>query len=165
MTMTVFLPLKHRLHAALMTSALTLAPAFAQATEAQVQVQLNDYDGDRAYFSLYLVNAEGRYHSTLWVSGDDEKWYPDLAAWWKYLSRAPQELDAITGASTGAGERANLTVEIAPELIDAGYRLRVESAVEDALNPTVDAEIDLSAAKAGEKAAGTGYVRFIRYKF
>ena len=163
--MTVSILKKHRLFAACLTSTLALAPAFAQATEAHVQVQLNDYDGERAYFSVYLVNPEGRYQSTLWVSGDEEKWYPDLAAWWKYLSRAPQELDAITGASTGAGERANLTLEIAPEFIDAGYKLRVETAVEDALNHTVDAEIDLSAAKSGEKAAGTGYVRFIRYKF
>lgn len=139
-------------------------PIQAMAAQVRVLVQLNNYEGEKAYFSLYLVSPDARYEQTLWVSGDEEKYFPDLPRWWKYLSRKPQPLDAITGASTAGGDRSILKLEIADELIDAGYRLRVETAVEDLENYDSDVEVDLSRSNAGEKIPGTGYVRFISFK-
>lgn len=153
--------------AALLATTFLIAPGSmhnVQAAEAKIMVQMNNYEGEEAYFSLYLIDPDGRYDQTLWVSGDEEKYHPDLPRWWKYLARKPQEIDAITGASTAAGDRSIITIEIADELIDAGYRLRVETAVENLSNYSEDVEVDLSAAAAGEKIPGTGYVRFIRYK-
>lgn len=137
----------------------------AEAKEATVLVQLNNYVGDEAYFALYLVNPEGRYEHTLYVSGPEERWYPDMPRWWKYLSRKPQELDAITGASTAAGDRSIVKLEIADELFNAGYKLRVETAVEDLENHSVDVEAELSTDLLGKRIAGIGYVRELRVKF
>ncbi|MCZ4272514.1 DUF2271 domain-containing protein [Maritalea porphyrae] len=150
--------------ALLFGAALGIAPR-AEAKEATVLVQLNNYVGDEAYFALYLVNPEGRYERTLYVSGPEERWYPDMPRWWKYLSRKPQDIDAITGASTAAGDRSIVKVEIADELFNAGYKLRVETAVEDLENHSADVEAELSADLIGKRVAGTGYVRELRVKF
>lgn len=149
--------------AGLMAGGLSL-PMRVQAKEIRLLVQLNNYEGENAYFALYLINPEGRYAQTLWVSGDEEKYFPDLPRWWKYLSRAPQGLDAITGASTAGGDRNILKLEIADEFINTGFKLRVETAVEEHENYDVDVEFDLSEDTAGQKIPGTGYVRFINFK-
>jgi hypothetical protein len=136
----------------------------AHADEAIVVVQLNEYVGPGAYFQLYLVDPEGRFDRTLWVSGDDKLWWPDSKRWYGYFSRAPEEIDAVTGASTAAGSRTVMRVEIDPALIDAGYTLRVETAVEEAENYQADAEVPLTRANERAKTPGTGYVRYIRYR-
>ena len=143
--------------------ALTAANA-AYAEKATVLVQMNEH-ADEAYFALYLVNPEGRYEKTLWVSGDIPRWYPDLNRWFRYLSRNPQELDAITGASTGAGDRAIIQLDIDETLINAGYSMRVETVVEDRENYFEDVEVDLTSDGQRARTPGTGYVRYIRYKF
>ena len=137
----------------------------ATAAEATFLVQLNDYEGDDAYFSLYLLDPSDRYVRTLWVSGDDARWYEDMPRWWKYVGRAPQDLDAVTGASTAAGDRSIIRIEVEDELLDAGYKVRVETAVEDKENHPVDVEAALDSAQAGERIPGTGYVRYIRYQW
>lgn len=144
-------------------SALTLATT-AMADEAVVLVQMNEYSGPEAYFHLYLVNPEGKFDHTLWVSGPDKIWWPDSKRWFGYTSAAVENLDAITGASTPSGARAVMRVEIDPALIDTGYKLRVETSVENADNVQQDAEVDLTAANQRVKTPGTGYVRYIRYK-
>jgi hypothetical protein len=144
-------------------SVLTLTSA-AAAEEAIVLVQLNEYIGPEAYFSLYLVNPEGKYDRTLWLSGPERIWWPDTKRWFGYFSRNPADVDAITGASTPAGARAVMRIDLDPELVDAGYRLRVETSVENADNVQVDAEVDLTSDNQRIKMPGTGYVRYIRYK-
>ena len=135
------------------------------AAEATFLVQLNDYQGEDAYFSLYLVDPNGRYVRTLWVSGEDDRWYQDMPRWWKYVGRAPQDLDAVTGASTASGDRSIIRIDVEDELLDAGYAVRVETAVEDQENHAVDVETALESAQAGERIPGTGYVRYIRYQW
>jgi hypothetical protein len=142
-----------------------LLPHVATAEEATFLVQLNDYEGEGAYFSLYLIDPSDRYVRTLWVSGDDAEWYEDMPRWWKYVGRAPQELDAITGASTAAGDRAVVRVELESEILDAGYSVRVETGVEDLENHPVDVQAPLETAQQGERIEGTGYVRYLRYQW
>ncbi|HBQ37132.1 MAG TPA: DUF2271 domain-containing protein [Rhodobacteraceae bacterium] len=164
--MTISLSGIRNVAAAIGVSTLALFAAEpALAKKAIVLVQLNAYEGDEAYFSLYLVNPEGRYEKTLWVSGPDEEWYPDLQRWWRYLSRAPQELDAITGASTAGGDRSIIHLDLDESLIDAGYSLRVETSVEDQDNHFEDAQVELTTDGQRARTAGMGYVRYIRYKF
>lgn len=155
--------LARRLTLAASFSVLLSTPLYAE--EATVLIQLNDYTGKSAYFSLYLVDAEGRYQRTLWVSGTDVRYHPDMPRWWRYISRAPQDIHALTGASTAAGDRAVIKIDLEPGLIDSGYRLRVETAVEDQATYPDDAEVDLTQAAQGEKIAGTGYVRYIRFQW
>ena len=54
-----------------------LVTAAEVAEEATFLVQLSDYDGDEAYFSLYLVSPDNLFIRTLWVSGNEERWYSD----------------------------------------------------------------------------------------
>lgn len=148
-----------------LTAGLGLLPQVAAAVEATFLVQLNDYVGDEAYFSLYLIDSSGRYVRTLWVSGDEERWYEDQPRWWKYLGRAPQDLDAITGASTPPGDRTVIRINLEDDILDAGYQVRVDTSVEDQHNFPLDVETPLQAAQHGQKIPGTGYVRYLRYQW
>jgi Predicted periplasmic protein (DUF2271) len=148
----------------LASTVLGMAPA-AMAREADMMVQMTNYEGKPAYFALYLVDPSGRYVRTLWVSGKDAKYQADLPRWSKYLSRAPQALDAITGASTGNGDRAMLKLELDDAELNAGYKLRVETAVEDQKTFPADVEAELADGQQGTKLPGTGYVRFVRFKW
>lgn len=136
----------------------------ARAEDATILVQLNEYDGDEAYFALYLVNPEGKYERTLWLSGPEKIWWPQTARWWGYFSRNPEEVDAITGASTPSAGRAVIRVALDPAWIDAGYSLRVETSVDQQENYQQDAEVALTHENERVKTPGTGYVRYIRYK-
>jgi hypothetical protein len=155
-----------RLRGMFLASAATLALSTfaAMAEEAVVVVQLNEYVGDEAYFALYLVNPEGKYEKTLWLSGPEKVWWPQTARWFGYFSRNAEDVDAITGASTPSGSRAVMRLDIDPKLIDAGYTLRVETSVDQQENYQQDAEVALTHANERVKTPGTGYVRYIRYK-
>lgn len=161
----------HGLLARLKSSAAALAtcailfPGIAAAENATFLVQLNDYEGDEAYFSLYLVGPDNRFVRTLWVSGDEERWYADQPRWWKYVGRAQEDLSAVTGASTAPGDRSVIRIELEPEVLDAGYSVRVDTSVEDQSNFPTDVETVLTSEAHGDKIPGTGYVRYLRYKW
>lgn len=156
-------PLKALLLASVALLGLSAAPS-AVAAESTVVVALDDYDGPEAYFSVYLVDPAGKYARTLWLSGPERVWWPDTKRWFGYFSRNPQDVDAITGASTAAGTRRVLKLDLDPAVIDAGYKIRVETSVEGGKNHQTDVEVDLTHANERVKTAGTGYVRYIRYK-
>lgn len=145
-------------------SALSLA-APALSREVTVQVQMTEYDGEEAYFALYLTDPDGRYLRSLWVSGPEQKYHKDLARWWRYAGRSDEDFDAITGASTASGGRAKLRIDLSDEELAGGYGLTLETAVEDQRNIPQDAQIALSEDMKGQKVDGQDYVRFIRYKW
>jgi hypothetical protein len=60
----------------------------ATAKDAAFLVLLNDYDGDAAYFSLYLVAPINRFVRTLWVCGAQERWC-------KYVGRAQENCSPL----------------------------------------------------------------------
>ncbi len=140
-------------------------PGIASAEKATFLVQLNEYKGHNAYFALYLIDPDNRFVRTLWASGDEERWYPDLPRWWKYVGRAQEDLSAVTGASTAPGDRSVIRIELEPEVLDAGYSVRVDTAVEDQSNFPTDVETVLAPEAQGDKIPGTGYVRYLRYKW
>ena len=154
-----------RLRGYLLAGVASLALTSAvRAENAVVLVQLNEYVGDEAYFALYLVNPEGRYEKTLWLSGDEKIWWPQTTRWFGYFSRTAEAVDAVTGASTASGARAVMRLEIDPQYIDAGYTLRVETSVDGQENYQQDAEVALTTGNQRIKTPGTGYVRYIRYR-
>jgi hypothetical protein len=148
----------------LVTFSLLILSLSAQAQNAVVLVQLNEYKGPEAYFHLYLVSPKGKFEKTLWVSGPDKIWWPDSKRWFGYHSRARENIDAVTGASTAAGARTVMQVEIDKRYINAGYKLRVETSVENADNVQTDSEVELTYENQRKKTPGTGYVRYLRYK-
>ena len=53
-------------------------------------LQMSNYMGEGAYIVVSLVNAKGEYEKTLYVMGDDKKWYKTLKEWHKFYSKKPK---------------------------------------------------------------------------
>lgn len=145
-----------------MAGALAL-PVFAEARPVTLTTQLKNYGGEGAYLALYLTDAQGRYHSTLWVAGKKAKYYRHLADWARGSGMSASALDGVTGASVGSGRSLKVTADIADALIDAGYQIRIDSAVEDGRDNRADIIAQLTKQGAGKLVAGRGYISSFRY--
>ncbi len=124
---------------------------------------MSNYMGDGAYVVVSLINPKGEYEKTLYVMGDDKKWYNSLKEWYKFYAKKPQNLSAITGASVTGGDRSVTTFEIEDAKLNKGYKLRFESAVEDQKYNVTDLEIPLTTEGLTEKSEGTGYIRYVKF--
>ena len=138
-------------------------PAIGQARPVTLTTQLKNYSGDGAYLAIYVTDAKGVYKKTLWVSGKKAKHYKNLRDWARGSGLRPSEYDGVSGASVGNGRMLKVTVELADALIDAGYEIRVDSAVEDGRDNPADVRTPLTTAGAGKPAAGRGYIKSFTY--
>ncbi len=125
-------------------------------------VQMVNYSGEGAYVVISLINPQGEYEKTLYVQGDDEEWYHDISEWWRFFSKKHPNIDAITGATVGGGERAIHVIEIEDSKIDAGYSIRFETAVEDQEYYVDDVEFLLTSENVKSKQEGKGFIRYVR---
>jgi hypothetical protein len=154
---------------ALVILALTFArPAttFAQATgtsKYKCMIQMTNYMGEGAYIVISLINSKGAYEKTLYVLGPDKKWYNSIKEWHKFQSKKPANISAITGASVTGGDRSVNVIEIENSKINAGYKIRFESAVEDKDYHVKDLEMPLTTEALSAKTDGTGYIRYVRF--
>jgi hypothetical protein len=140
-------------------------PNFAQAQTSKYRcmIQMTNYMGEGAYLVISLIDPKGQYEKTLYVLGPDKKWYNSLKEWNAFYKKKPTNLSAITGASVTGGDRSVNVVEIETSKIDAGYKLRFESAVEDQKYHVKDLEIPLTTQALSDKSEGTGYIRYVRF--
>ena len=130
-----------------LTSALICLISFqanAQTSKYKCMLQMANYMGEGAYIVVSLVNANGDYEKTLYVMGDDKKWYKSLKEWNKFQTKKNEDISAKTGASVTGGDRSITTIEIDNSKINKGYKLRFESAVEDQKYYVSDLEIPLT---------------------
>jgi hypothetical protein len=134
----------------------------AQTSKYKCMLQMSNYMGEGAYIVVSLVNAKGNYEKTLYVMGDDKKWYNTLKEWHKFNSKKPANISAKTGASVTGGDRSMTTIEIEDAKINKGYKLRFETAVEDHKYYAADLEIPLTTEGIAEKTEGKGYIRYVR---
>lgn len=154
---------------AVLSMVLTLAhPAetFAQNTETskyKCMIQMTNYIGEGAYIIISLVNSKNAYDKTLYVLGPDKKWYNSIKEWHKFQSKKKANISAITGASVTGGDRSVNVIEIETSKIDAGYKLRFETAVEDKNYYVKDLEIPLTTETLAGKNDGTGFIRYVRF--
>ena len=125
-------------------------------------LQMSNYMGEGAYIVVSLINAKGDYEKTLYVMGDDKKWYKSLKEWHKFYSQKPTDISAKTGASVTGGDRSMTTLEIEDSKINKGYKLRFETAVEDQKYNVTDIEVPLSTEGIADKTEGKGYIRYVR---
>lgn len=151
-----------------LTSALCLAgvlalPVWAQARPVTLTTQLKSYSGDGAYMAIYVTDAAGHYKKTLWVAGEKTKYYKHLRDWARGSGMKASEFDGVSGASVGSGRSLKVTVELADALIDAGYEIRVDTAVEDQRDNAAEVRVPLTLQNKGKPAAGTGYVKSFTY--
>jgi hypothetical protein len=144
---------------------LGIACAFALPTEAdartiRVTTTLKRYGGNGAYLAIYIVDANGKLFKTVRLAGGKAKYHRHLGGWYR-ASRG--RIDGATGASVGAGETLLVSVDLADALIDAGYQIRVDSAVENIGEAPADAAVPLNAASAGRAVPGRGFVSALRF--
>ena len=131
-------------------------------TQYRCMLQMNAYKGESAYVVVSLVNANNKYEKTLAVLGPDKKWYDSLTEWFKAQQAMHEKLDAITGASIKGGDRRITTFTIDDKLLNRGYKIRFESAVEDQKYFADDVIIPLTTEKLTEKADGKGYIKMVK---
>lgn len=146
-----------KLAAILMLATALVAPGVALARDVTIEAQMVRYSGNSAYLAVYLTDPSGTYQSTLWVAGHKTRYYGTLRGWVQGVSQAGSvNLDGITGASVGGGGTLTVHANLADALIDAGYQIHVDTAVENGGEFTNDAVIAVTAAPA--TVDGTGYV-------
>lgn len=126
-------------------------------------IQMTNYMGEGAYVVISLIDSKGAYEKTLYVLGANKKWYSSLKEWHAFQSKKPANISAITGASVTGGDRSVNVIEIENSKINAGYKLRFESAVEDKEYNVKDVEIPLTTETLTAKTDGTGFIRYVRF--
>ncbi len=139
-------------------------PALAHSRQVTLTTQLKNYGGDGAYLAVYLTDAKGAYAGTLWVAGGKAKYYKHLSDWNRLSAGDAKRLAGVTGASVGAGRKLTVTADLADALIDAGYEIRVDAAVEDMRDSPADVRLPLSAANAGKPQAGKQYIQSLSFQ-
>lgn len=154
--------MKHMLAGACIAGALVL-PGLVHARPVVLTAQLQSYGGNGAYLAFYLTDAAGNYKKTLWVAGSKVKYYRHMSDWARGSRLNPSEFDGLSGASVGSGKSLKVTVELADTLIDSGYEIRVDSAVEDGRDNPSDARVPLTRQGAGKPVKGRGYIRSFTY--
>lgn len=133
-------------------------------TKYKCMVQMTNYVGEAAYVVVSLIDPKGAYEKTLYVMGSDKKWYTSIKEWHKFNSKKPTvNISAITGASVAGGDRSVTTFEIEDSKLNAGYKLRFETAVEDKEYHSKDLEIPLTTEGVSGKTEGTNYIRYVRF--
>ncbi len=135
--------------------------ANAQSSKYKCMLQLTNYSGEGAYVVVSLINPKGGYEKTLYMLGQEQKWYDTLKQWYKADGKKAK-LNGITGASVAGGDRSIFSFSVEDKYLNKGYKIRFESAVEDQKNYGSDAEIPFSTAGIAEKAEGKGYIRYVK---
>ena len=153
--------MKSAIPLAAMAGAIAL-PTLATARPVTFETQLTDYGGDGAYVAIYLTDRAGQYQRTLWVAGTKTKYWRHLKDWYR-ATGGVAKVDGISGASVGAGKTLRVSVDVADALLDAGFEVHIDTAVEKMKENASEVVVPLTAAGAGKPAAGRGYVKSFRY--
>lgn len=140
-------------------------PSLAEAKPVTFEVKLKSYGGNGAYVVLYVTDAAGAYKGTLWMAGDRAKYWRHLADWQRLSGGRPAEVDGITGASIGSGKTLKISLDLADAMIEAGYQVHADTAVEDGRDYPSEVTVPLGAAGNGKAAPGKGYVKSLTVSF
>lgn len=136
-----------------------VTPSVAFAKNVTVTAEVANYRGPGSYLAIYLTKPNGSYASTLWVAGQNREFYRHLRGWVRGISAAGGNIDGITGASVGSGRTLTVNLHLADALIDAGYKIQIDSAVENFGEYTGDAVVPLATSSSGKAVAGKGFVK------
>lgn len=136
--------------------------SFAQSSKYKFMIQMVGYQGEKAYVIVSLIDPNGEYEKTLSVLGPDKQWYNTLKEWYKFQTKTKENVNTVTGASVGGGDRAVRTIEIEDAKFNKGYKLRFESAVEEQDYHVADVEIPLTTEGITTTTEGKGYIKLIK---
>lgn len=146
-----------------MTAALAL-PSIVLAGPVTLTTKLNDYGGNGAYLTLYVTDANGDYQGSLWMAGKKSKYYKHLDDWYRATGGDKTQIDGITGASVGSGRELSITLDLTDALLDAGYELHIDAAVEDMRDSPSEVVVPLTREGAGKPNAGRRYIANFSYE-
>lgn len=149
--------------AALSLIAATCAPEAVFAREVKLTTTMSmKFRGVGAYLIYYLTDADGAYQRTLWAAGRSSRYYGQFRHWWRatevVAKQRMKEFDGISGASLAHGEVFTLSVDLADELIDAGYLIKVDSTIQEGHDFPSDVIAPLSSEMSGKPIEGRGYI-------
>lgn len=121
------------------------------------------FRGVGAYIVIYITDTEREnYQKTLWFSGRSARYVGQFRHWWRATERISkhrlEELDGISGPSLAGGEELSLSVDIADELFDAGFVVRIDSTVQEGRDYPSDVVLPLSSEMSHKPVEGRGYV-------
>jgi len=149
----------------LAATAAFVAPAVAEARQVTFETTLKDYGGSGAYVAIYVLDPAGKYKGTLWMAGDRAKYYRHLSDWERASGGRLSEVDGITGASVGSGKTLKISLDIAHALINAGYKVHVDTAAENGDDNPSEIVSPLETSASGKAVAGDGYVKAFKATF
>ena len=153
----------HKLAYSLGLAGILAMPGLVQARPVTLTTQLQSYSGNGAYLAIYVTDKAGQYKKTLWVAGQKAKYYKHLRDWARGSGMKASEFDGISGASVGSGGMLKITMEVADALLDAGYEIRVDTAVEDQRDNPAEVRVPLTTQDKGKPVAGRGYIKSFQY--
>ncbi len=154
--------MKKSLIALLIVSGLAFSWTEKSMVSVKCMIQLTNYGGEAAYLTVSLLDAEDNYVQTLYVSGFEEEWYPDLTSWYTFYDDDWESIDGITGASIQSGSRKITSLMIPSDKVGPGYKIRFETAVEDQRYYPKDVEISLDGGITNKTVEGSGYIRLVK---
>lgn len=123
--------------------------SFVQAGELTLNTTLNGYQGNGAYLAIYLTDAKGKYHRTLWVAGSKRKYYKHLPDWARgsslkisecsilSVSRLRDQLEALLSILTDWINRHAHTSIIPSQPIGLNVSSRIQTAKSAAINGSI----------------------------
>lgn len=134
-------------------------------------IQMIEYRGEGAYFAISVVDSEEEYIKTLYVMGNDKTWFSDMKTFWKYLRSNNLYTDkafysmvnGISGATISGGQRRIFPLKIPLDLLNKGYRLRFETAVEDKGYYKEDVAFYLNQVALNKSYKGNGFISEIKF--
>ena len=144
--------------AALALSTALIAPGLALARPVTLTVNMAQYGGPGAYLAVYVTDASGAYVGSLWMAGGKSKYYKHLSDWAQMTGGDVAQVDGITGASVGAGQQLQLSMDLSDALFDAGYTLHIDAAAEEMRDSPNEIAVPLTAAGAGQAVRGRRYI-------
>lgn len=131
-------------------------------TNVKCMIQMINYQGEGAYVVISLINPNGEYDQTLYVQGKDSEWYSEIPEWWRFYGKQRLEIDGISGATIGGGERSVSVLKVPSDKIDKGYKIRFETSVEDQNYYENDVQFELTSESLKSKVEGKGFIRYVR---
>jgi len=147
--------------AAAVVAALAIA-APADARPVTIEIAMNSYGGQRAYLAAYVVDPSGQYVATVLTAGSRLNYLGHLGRWFRMFQRAGGRVDGTTGASIGSSQSTSATINVPDSMLNSGYSLRVESAVENQRYYPDEAAVPL---QNGASVAGAGYVHSVTVRY
>lgn len=149
---------------ALLAATVLTVPALAHTRPLTISTTLKNYGGDGAYLAVYVTDPKGVHVRTLWVSGGKTKYYKHLSDWNRLSAGKDRALDGITGASIAAGRTLKVTTDVADTLLDTGYEIRVDAAVEKMRDSPSEIRVPLTTENAGKSHPGRQYIQSFIYE-